>query len=284
MAKFGRNYELKIEKKDGSVLFITLPFTIQFDITRNTLSSNNVCQIRIFNLSAKNRSFINHNSTNYGDYKQIELRAGYGENMPRIFKGNITQAWSGREGTNFITQIESFAAGYGFVTGVTNTQYPAGTPRKAIITDLTGSLPKIERGVIGSYPGVLTRGLTLSGNTAAILTEQTGGGFYVDDGKANALGTDEYIESSGLTVINSESGLLGTPMVEQTKARVDMIFEPQLNVGHKIRLESITGLNYNGDYKIVGVKHRGTISEAVAGEVVTTGEFFYTKILQGVLG
>lgn len=285
MIKFGRNYSLRIQVSDVQTLTISLPFTIEFDITRNTLTSANVCQIRIYNLSQKNRGLVRYNASNQQfPHRSIELRAGYGTNLPIIFSGNITQAWSVREGVNFITQIECYDGGFAFGNGVTDTQFPAGTEQKTVIKTLIGSLPFVTLGGVGDYPGTLSRGNTYSGNTTEILSQITGGGFFVDQGRGNALGTNEFLEDigAGITVINAASGLLGTPVLEQTIVRFDMIFEPNLQAGQKIKLESITEANFNGEYKVTAVKHRGMISEAVCGDAVTSGEFFFTKILTGV--
>lgn len=291
MDKFGRTYTLSIQTPNpgahggpdvGGIIVITLPFTVEFDITRNTLTSANVCQLRVYNLGLQKRNQIRFNSSDYGTFRAIEFRAGYGKNPPVVFSGNISQAWSVREGVNFITQIECYDGGFAFNNGVTNTQFPAGTPQRAVIRSLAGSLPNIAVGAIGNYPGTLSRGNSYNGNTADILGELTGGGFFVDSGKANALGTNEFIDApSGITLINSQSGLLGTPVLEQTIVRFDMIFEPALAAGQKIRLDSITEANFNRDYKTTGVKHRGMISESVCGQAITTGEFFYSKLLTG---
>lgn len=283
MDKFGRNYILEVQTQNGSTLTITLPFTVEFDITRNTLTSANVCQVRIFNLSEKNRNQIRFNVSDYGQFRLVRLRAGYGSNLPVIFTGNISQAWSVREGTNFITQIECYDGGFAFANGLTSAQFPAGTSQRDIIKNLASSLPNVSLGVVGDYPGSLSRGNSYSGATTDILREITGSGFFVDNGKANALNTNEYIDDgAGVAVINSKSGLLGTPVLEQTIVRFDMLFEPQLTLGQKIILESDTANNFNGAYKVTGVKHRGMISEAVCGEVITTGEFFFSKILTPV--
>lgn len=284
MDKFGRNYVLQVGTQLGTTLTITLPFTVEFDITRNTLTSANVCQLRIYNLSLRNRNQIRFNASNYGQFRPIIFRAGYGTNLPVVFTGNISQAWSVREGVNFITQIECYDGGFAFANGTTNMQFPAGVTQQGVITALAATLPHTSVGAIGDYPGVLSRGNSYNGNTTAILSELTGGGFFIDNGKANALGTDEYNAAvSGVTVISSKSGLLDTPVLEQTIVRFDMIFEPGLNVGQRILLSSITETNFNGDYKVTAVKHRGMISEAVCGSAITTGEFFYTKNLKAVV-
>ncbi len=279
MDKFERNYELTVQTVSGALLTVKLPFTIEFDITRNTLTSANVCQVRVYNLSELNRNQIRFNASDYGLFRQISLRAGYGTNLAEIFSGNISAAWSVREGVNFITQLECYDGGFAFANARTDTQFPSGIPQKTVIGTLAGSLPHVELGVIGDYPGVTTRGNSYSGPTTAILGDLTGGGFFIDNGKANALGTNEYLPSTDITIVNAKTGLLGTPILEQTIVRLDMLFEPSLTAGSLVQVESLTERNFNGLYKITGVKHRGMISEAVAGSVITTGEFFYSKLL-----
>lgn len=284
--KFGRNYELQVGADDGQTLTVKLPFTIEFDITRNTLTSANVCQVRIYNLSKLNRNRLRFNISNFGGpYRPIKLKAGYGDNLAEIFSGNVSAAWSVREGTNFITQIECYDGGFAFVNGTTNRQFAAGTPQTAVIQSVMSDLPNTKQGAIGAYPGVLSRGNTYSGNTAGILGQLTNGGFFVDSGKANALGTNEYLTApAGIQTISAATGILNTPVLEQTIVRFDMLFEPSLNVGSAVFLQSVTEENFNGLYKITAVKHRGVISGAVAGNCVTSGEFFYNKILTPAAG
>lgn len=282
MDKFGRNYELQVQTDTG-YLTIGPPFTIEFDIIRNTLTSANMCKIRLYNLATATRNKIRFNNSDYANLKGISLRAGYGKNLPVIFTGNMTEAWSMREGVNFITQIECLDGGFAFVNGQANLQFPAGTPNIVKIAELAKTLPATELGAIGNYEGVSTRGNAYSGNTAELLKAETGGGFFIDNGKANALKTNEYIaDGVGISVIDASSGLLGTPMLERTIVTFDMLFEPGLNPGRKCRIESSTEANFNGDYVVTAVKHRGMISEAVCGSVITTGEFFYTKLLAPV--
>lgn len=279
--KFDRNYILTVTKANGESITVTLPFTIEFDITRNTLSSANVCQVRIYNLSETNRAKLRYNSFDYGTPDTtITLLAGYGKNLAVIFTGNVTQAWSVREGVNFITQIECFAGGFAFVNSSTNLNVAIGTPFTSVIKTIMGDLQGITVGSIGpSYEGVVTRGNTYNGSTTEILNQLTGGGFFVDNGQANALNNNEFIETfNAPLIISSASGLLATPIREQTLIRFDMIFEPTLNVGTKVDLRSLTTDSFNGSEWIVTmVKHRGMISAAVCGSVITTGEFVYIK-------
>lgn len=287
--KFGRAYKLQVSSSIGKLLTVELPFTLEFDITQSTLSSANVCQIRIFNLSQENRELIRHNVTDYGEpFQTVSLAAGYGSNLPTIFSGNVSSAWSVREGVNFITQIECYDGGVDFITGRFGQSFAAGAfSEKTIVTTLASSLPSATLGAVGNYDTTLiTRGNAHSGNTMQILndiTSSSGGSVFIDKGKVYVLKTNEYVlDPNGISIITSASGLLGTPMLERTRTVFDMVFEPQLYVGRAVILDSITANNFNGLYKIVGVKHRGTISAAVCGAVITTGEFFYNNPLVGV--
>lgn len=283
MVKFGRNYSLSVQTQNGETLTVAPPFTIEFDITRNTLTSANVASIRVYNLSQNNRNQIRKDVTNYGDLRLVELRAGYGTNLPVVFSGTITQAWSVREGTNFVTQIESFDGGFAFANGQTNTTFQAGTTQQTVIETLAGSLPAVSLGAIGQFPGALARGNTYSGNTTQILHDLTGGAFFIDIGKANALGDSECLDGE-IQIINANSGLLGTPVREQTILTFDILFEPRVQVGQKILLDSlegsVRGANFNGFYKVISVKHRGMISESVCGDAVTSlGMYYGTEAL-----
>lgn len=296
MDKFGRNYLLRIatENRGPFDLSVTLPFTVEFDITRNNLSSAGVAQIRIYNLSEKTRNLIRHDSCDYGSFKAVELRAGYGTNLVTIFSGNITTASSVREGVNFITTLECLDGGFAYVNGVVNLPpFPAGTLIRTVIETIAASgLPNVTIGAIGDYPGTISRATAYTGNTMYVLNQLTSGGAYIDSGKFYALGMNEYVAGlSSVGVISAGSGLLNTPVLQQNIMHFEMLFEPGLQIGQQVFLDSITApksvassakgnsslsaSNFNGQYKIISVKHRGVISDAVCGSCTTEGAFFF---------
>lgn len=296
MDKFGRVYRLEIGGPNnvGIPLVVQLPFTIEFDITRNTASSANVAQIKIYNLAENTRNFIRFNVSDTGTYRSVKLYAGYGSNPPLIFYGNISQAWSVREDVDFVTTIESYDGGFAFNNSTIQepiTSPNGKTPRKAYLNNLLNGLDYISPGAIGpsfytdnqtGEPQYMPRGNSVNGPTASIIKEEANFGFFIDLGVAHLLNNNEFVQSSDQIVINSSSGLLATPVLEETIVRFDMMFEPLLKAGYSAQIDSITGLNYNGLYRINGVKHRGMISDSVCGEAITSGEYFYSKVLFGV--
>ena len=294
--KFGRNYFLNIELADGSLLQVFLPFTIDFTIIRKNLGSLNTGKMRIYNLSPKNRDLIRYDMSNYSTVRKIQLYAGYGVNLPLIFSGNISQAWSVREGVDFITTIEAYDGGDGFINGIIpgTATFSAGTTLQTIYKTLMSYMPNTTFGAIGPsfiYADVKTkttlltntRSTSYTGNAGDVLRSITGGAFFIDNGKTYILADNECINGS-VALVNSQSGILNTPLRENSIVTVDMIFEPGIILGQYIELESSTfsalnstatnSDNVNGFYKITSLTHRGMISESICGDAITTLEFF----------
>lgn len=294
MDKFGRNYILTIGTPSGASVIVQLPFTIEFDIVRNTLTSANLCKLRIYNLSLHNRNLLRVDSSSYaiGIKYPVTFVAGYKNNMAIVFSGNIHTAFSRREGINFITQIECFDGGFAFANSETSVVLPPGMSNQQIIYALMADYEKygITPGVVGAYPGpVSTRQTSYNGYTADLIQEKTGGGHFIDSGYAHAIATNEFIVGdSGIYTVSAATGLLETPTLENLTLRFRMIFEPALQVGTLINLNSLSGstdatggvgagVAYNGQYKITEIKHHGMISESVCGEAITEGGFYNIK-------
>lgn len=271
MAKFGRTYLLSIDKKNGDVLIVQPPLTVEFDITRSFLQSSNSGTIRIYNLGTDNRNEIRQDVIALSDFRHLNFRAGYvGSSLSTVLDGNISHAWSVREGTNFVTQIDAFDYGNAYVNSNVSLSFPKGTSQETVINALIEQLPNVSRGTISRIAQqILTRGVTYNGNAIDILSDVTGGASFIDNGKANVLGNDECLQGV-LQVITPESGLLATPVREQSILTFDMIFEPRLVIGQIVRLQSTTDINFNGNYKVCQLKHRGTISGAVCGDAITS--------------
>lgn len=275
MDKFGRNFKLTVQKNTGGDLVIEPPFTVEFEITRNYLSSTSSSSIRIYNLSEKNRAELRKDLAINSDprtIKYMEFQAGYGQNMGVAVRGTVSQGWSVRQGTNFITELQSFDGGFAFEHAqFKHSPYPKGTLRKTVIEDMAVDLEKygINRGAIGEVEGALLRGNSYTGSTISLLRELTGNSFFIDNGKVNVLSESEVLEGS-LKVINAQTGLLNTPTRENSQMKIEMIFEPRIQIGQGIMLESLGDQNFNSFYKVVAISHRGTISETVGGTATTT--------------
>ena len=280
MDKFNRFYQLTIGTPfTGRFLQVSLPFTCEFQIERNTLSSVNNAVIRIYNLNEANRNLIRKDEWNTLTRRSVELTVGYGDKSGRVTNGTIRKAWSTREGSNLVTTIDSFDGGWAFVHSFINKNYPKGTPKQHVIEDLALDLTRygVSLGRIGKFEGTLKRGNSFSGNTAQIINDITSNKMFIDNGKINILHNNEYIDTNH--IIDSSTGLLGTPLRELEFIYFDMLFEPSINIGEKVEIVSTTDPSVNGIYKIYSIIHTGTVSEAVGGMMrtragVLRGQFF----------
>lgn len=275
MAKQNRNYRLTVEGEAGKIYTISRPFTVEFDITRNAFASANVGNIRVMNLSQNTREAIRKNWDQYAQVRRVRLEAGYGDNLSTIFVGKISEAQSLRNRETVVTTIEAFDAGFDLTNAISSVSFPAGTPYRKVASEvLRKGLPGIPIGAVGALEG--TVGSTLRGNayfdnTSSLMEQLTPGCFFVDNEVAYVLGKKEVLKGA-VPKIKSSEGLLNTPIRQQTKVLVDIIFEPKLRVGQLLELESETERNVNGQYKVIGIRHHGIISEAVGGTLVTSLE------------
>jgi hypothetical protein len=292
MDKFGRHYYLLVqadtESKEQTVI-ITLPFSMQFNIARRLMSSANTAKITLYNLARDTREKLYKDKHTTAIYKGIELRAGYSPikaaydskeylrevaSLPLIFKGNIKQAYSERRGTDYITAIEAYDGGFAFINSYTKASFMAGTPVNQILDGLIKTLPAVNKGAIGDFSNAAPRGNAYEGTTTKLLSDLTGGRFFIDNEKAYCLQDNECI-AGNIAVITSESGLLGSPRREETFLEFDILFEPRILIGQVVELRSETETQFNGLRKVIGFTHKGMISETVNGQCITSVSLYY---------
>lgn len=279
--KFGRNYYLQVQDTNqpfssaisSTNIVIEPPFTIEFDVIRKLYTAANLATIRIYNLSAEHRNILRKDLIDQGLQRTVILKVGYGDALYTILTGTVTQCWSVREQNNFITEIMAMDIGYANINAQTSMQFAAQTPQKSIIAQLMDSLGDfgISSGAIGDYSDTTSRGTSYSGSTLDIIAGITGGGSFVDNGVIHALNDNEALATNPVPIINSQTGLLGTPRREDWTWVFNMILEPSLIIGQLVQIDSTSEMSgLNQQYRVSGLQHRGTISDAVCGDAITT--------------
>lgn len=283
--KLGRKYTLAIEVAGGQKTEVTLPLTLDFEVRRNSQSSANTANFRIYNLHERTRNLIYFDRYNISEFRAIQLRAGYQTFTPLIFNGTVRQAYSYREGVNMITDIECYDGGFQMVNGFTSQTIGIGTAATEVIRSLASTLPGLtSQPIVGAFNTINKRGEVLFGNTWELISQKTGGLANIDNGQVKALQNNEVITGE-IVEINSDSGLLGSPKRSDALLEFDMLFEPRLTIGQVVDLKSSTNRIFNGRYKVMGVIHRGTISDAVAGNATTTVSLWLgTAVLEVIKG
>lgn len=264
--KFERIYEIQIITPANQQIIIRPPFTVQFSVTRNTLASANNCTLSIINLGRNTRNKIYKDRFTLSEYWGLIIRAGY-KKLETIFQGNILEASSTKQGTDWVTKISAFDGLFGIQNGFTSRTVSAGTTQKKMITDVISDIPQIIAGFLGSpSEGETERGKVLFGQSKDVISEETAGQYFVDNEKMNIISRDEVITKKIVTLDSNQ--LLATPNRREQVIDCDMLFWPDLQIGILCNLISREAV-YNGEYKIIGFTHNVTISQSISGEAKT---------------
>lgn len=278
MARFGRNYLLEIETRDGMILKIEPPVSISFTINRSVNSSLNQMNMKIHNLAPDTRDRIFQDRINPGVYKSVILRAGY-DNLTTIFRGNLLQAYSQREGrVDVVTSIVAQDGGRDYVTSYSSVSLREGTSWNDAVNELTKDFTRIRNGQIDLGDGVFRRPVVLEGNTFQLIKKYTEGQVFIDLETLNVLRQNGVLVGD-VPLLSSSTGLIGTPIRQDSKLFVKTIFFPNIIVGQIVDIRSRIQRQFNGQYKVLGLKHTATISEAISGQAETVLECSVSGLL-----
>lgn len=301
--KWGRYYSLQIETLDQEVIeaqgtvkttdklvinnvTITSPLTLKFDVTRHNLADANSASFEIYNLSEATRNRIFKDPWATADKRAIQLTAGYqrkGEKdaiIGMIFNGEMRSAMSFRRGTEWVTEIEAFNGAFAMANGTISESFAAGTTTGDLMRSLAAAMPGVKNVAIGKDDNKIKRAVELMGNAAQLIQEIANGKFSIDGDTAYVLKDYECVNGD-IQVINTDSGLIGVPRRAKNFIELDMFFEPRLKINQWVRLESrniaaaVGGIPQaaralQGEYKVIGLTHKGTISDAVCEDLMTT--------------
>lgn len=271
--KFQRNYQLDIITPRGKKITIKPPLTLVFNLTRNTLASANRCQLKIYNLGKNTRSQIYKDRYVTTEYWKISLRAGYGNSLKEVFSGNIYEANSTKQKTDWITSIDCFDGLDAIQNGFTAKTVSKQTSKIDVIKSIINDMPNVLAGVFGSAAeGEAPRGQVLMGQSSTVLSDVTEGQYFIDNETVNVLTDDETIK--GQVIVLDSNQLLATPKRQDTFLTVPVLFLPEVQVGVVCEVNSLEEI-YNGQYKVMGFNHNVTISQAIAGESVTTLQLYF---------
>lgn len=282
MAKLNRIYRLTIQTNLLSqAVEIKNPITIDFNVERSIYAGVNSMDIDIYNLAPKTRNLLFQDTYDPKAYKKIVLEAGYESmGLSVIFIGNIFNAYSYRRGVNIITHIHAMDGGLDTSETTTSTTLNSGSPLSEIINNLMGSFSHLKNGTQNIDNYTFKRPVVLDGNTFKLLKKYTNNNVFVDLEEVNIMKPTDVI-TGFVPLINDQSGLLGTPQRRNTSLSIDMMFEPRIVIGQIIEVQSSIAPQFDGQYKVIGLNHRGMISDSQAGNCTTNLELFVGAQLFG---
>jgi len=198
---------------------------------------------------------------------------------PIIFDGTVREARSYRiGGTDIVTVIDSTdgqdAVNRGRVKLSLHKDEWSGDKFKVAVKALIKNMGEygVTLGAVGSYKTKSTRGVVWDGFCWNILKTLTGeGNLFIDLQRLYMLtNRDGLIIPEALPAIDDSIGMIGTPKKYNNRVDFNMIFEPGISAGQIVDVKSTILGNVNGQYIVQGFEHRGMISKAKCGELITS--------------
>lgn len=209
---------------------------ISFTVKKTDAQTPNAAVIRIYNLAAETAAQIQH------EFTTVVLQAGYNSNFGIIFAGTIKQAKLGIE--NGIDTYLDLAAGdgdaaYNFAT--LNTTLQAGSTQQGQINAALASLAThgITPGSItGVSPTQLPRGKVLYGMVRDYLRNSAHAcqaSWSIQNGALQMLPLTGVLPNQAI-VLNSKSGLVGTPEQTNDGIKARCLLNPLVMIGGKVQI------------------------------------------------
>lgn len=264
---------------------------IEFEIRKDKSKEPNKGYVTVYNLSDETVNYLDQNQR---ESLAVLFSAGYDGDNKQIFSGTVEFMEDSWEGPTRKTKLILGDAVLNLTTATSSRSYRAGTPVDTIIQDLSSDLKLPVGRLVGSQGQTIQHSMAFSGSTSqnlANLAKNTGANFSVQDGAV--YWTKEGSRFSQVMFeISEETGLRGTPTPQNPEPRKRRLAK---QAAHKKTVKTKTGeaklptsaqlkedaglivetlLNgailpestiylksraYTGFYKVIQVKHRGTL-------------------------
>ncbi len=260
-AQWKRRFRLVCGGLDVSALRCT------FNIEKSVNETPNYSEIVVYNLAASTVSQVKAGQT-------VTLEAGYEEgNFGLIFTGQVVQPIVDREG-GVDTRLRLICQdGDDYI----NNSFTAQTVEKGSTpADVVNTCSTIPQNVIGDKVqsgDAYIRGKTMFGPSSDYLKEvaqKTDTQFFVDDGKINIVGEEDY-DKGAVVTLNADTGLVGDPSQTDDGVSAQCLINPAIKLNSLVHIDSssivakavqdaestVSSFSANGCYKVVKLTYEG---------------------------
>lgn len=210
---------------------------IKFAIKKADAQSPNTAEIRVYNVSEETANRIRK------EFSSITLQAGYESNYGVIFAGNLKQVRFGREnGTDTYLDIAAADGDNAYNFAVVNTTLAAGAKQSDQINAAAGSMSGkgVQKGHIDDTGSAkLPRGKVMYGMARDYLRQSAAASntsWSIQDGKIQFVSLTGVLPNQAV-VLNSKTGLVGTPEQTNDGIKARCLLNPMLKVGGKVQID-----------------------------------------------
>jgi archaellin len=284
--QFIRKVGLVVGQSSGGNGLDLSSMQIHFQVSQQDTETPSTAIIRVFNLSDNTEKMIQK------EFQNVVLQAGYeGEgNYGQIFTGTIKQFKRGRLNAKD-SYLDILAAdgdkAYNFA--LVNKSLAAGSSVKDRVETIgqafekydvsTGTLQGLDKATAATG-GVLPRGKVMFGLAKDQLgapTATAGVSWNIQDGKLVTTPLTGYAPGEAI-VLNSRTGMIGTPEATQNGIEVQCLLNPKIRIGTRVQIDNklinqstvkeqgfprYTDLSFpatvtaDGYYRVLVVEHEG---------------------------
>lgn len=259
MALYGRILTVRV----AGLLFAGVRVTV--DISQDSGSSQDSGHVDLWNLSRANEEHVKDRAT------EVVVEGGHEGRVGLLFRGPVQQALSRRiigQGVARVTRLElgDFAHAPAGSTrpmteglgGVSARSYAGPVLVRQVVADLAGDMG-LDTDSLEAIPADATvsnfawTGRSVDGLN--VLLRGIDRGWYADD-RTVRVRRQGRREPSGRTrlLLTPQAGLIGAPVPTEEGARVEMLLNPDIHRGARLRVESDLE---HGDFDVVAYRHQG---------------------------
>jgi len=232
---------------------------VVFKVEASLAKSANTAKIEVYNLAETTRAKVSEKGI------ATTLEAGYSGRSSQIFGGKLEAGKSKRDGVDWVTSFQSTDGGPQLRAARINLSFKkvAATEAFQRVVDTLGigignANEKMRAGNIRGKLEQFSNGLVLSGPSQRELDRLArtfGYDWSVQNGQLQLLGPTDAIEPGDAIVLNSDSGMIGSPESgEKGIVEVRSLLIPQLTPGRVVSLES---RQINGFFRVEKVTYQG---------------------------
>lgn len=257
---YDRNYrvrfdDLVFDSRDGQTLAVT------FEVTKTLYVQANTGSVTLVNLNETHR-------TRLAALRQarrrirVELWAGYGNDIPLLFVGDLRGFEDKGEGVEATTKVEGTDGGYKITDSRFSRTYAAGVDVRVPIQEMVrslslgdGNLNEVGRLQLGNYT-TLQRPKSFHGLASDQLTRylrSLGYTWSIQNGAIQILRNGATLARTGVR-LNRGTGLIEAHYVDRRTVRIVSFLIPEIAPGYRIIVES---QRVSGDFRVHSVKYSG---------------------------
>lgn len=255
--------------KSGESTGLQFNTRVTFEIEKTLESTSNKGKIGIYNLNQDSQSFLEQNDL------QVELYAGYEEQVEQLFIGDIKRVNRTRSGPDIIASIECGDGEKKIEESTYTGSFAPGSTNIQVLNAAIKALGVTIGTVQDLKSDVFQGGFVFAGQVKKLLNQLTKDQklqWSIQDGELIIIGKGKVTAEEG-PLITSETGMIGFPSKTEKGIQFKSLLNPKIRPGRMVQIKTLQYaeaqdagptnpkilLNKaaSGNFKVTKVKHSG---------------------------